>query len=146
MIAKLLVLALTAVAVCQACDCIPPKVESKRDRSDVVFRGTILEVRDSSAASGIPPGFARDMKKTVVFKVMRVWKGKVGPTFEMPAIEEIGACTGFTSDALRVGQDLLVYASRDASGQYVTSICGFHELAKDATEDFRKLGRGREPR
>ena len=82
---KLLAPFLLALGVCHACDCFEPRVQSKRDHADLIFRGTIVELRDSSTPAGI---------KTVVFRVSRVWKGNVGQTFEMPGIEETSACIG----------------------------------------------------
>jgi len=55
-------------------------------------------------------------------------------------------CIGFWPPYLKVGSDLLVYASRPpGSSEYITSICGFHKLAKDADKDFKELGAGIEP-
>jgi hypothetical protein len=69
--------------------------------SEVVFQGTIEGFRGSGA------------DRTVMFRVSRVWKGRVGPTFEMPAIETSGGlCTAFWSGLLAVGNELVVYASR----------------------------------
>jgi hypothetical protein len=76
-------------------------VSFKRDHSEVVFRGTIVELRDSQKPADLPAGFARDTKKTVVFRVSRVWKGEVGETFEMPAVEETSACVGFWPSILK---------------------------------------------
>lgn len=133
------------LGLCYACNCTEPSVEAKRDYAEIIFRGTIVELRDSSKPADISPGFARDTKKVVVFKVTRVWKGHVGQTFEMPGIEETSACIGFWPDFLKVGQDLLVYASRFGSSDYRTSICGRHKPAKDAEKDFKTLGPGKEP-
>lgn len=79
----------------------------------------------------------------VVFKVTRVWKGDVGQEFEMPAIEETSACIGFWPSFLKVGEDLLVYASRFGGSEYKTAICGDQKLAKDADNDFKTLGPAR---
>jgi len=142
---RLSALMLFAIVRCVACDCTEPSVQVKRDHADVVFRGTIVGFRDASEYDGIPPAFARNTKKNVVFKVSRVWKGQVGEIFEMPAVEETSACVGFWPSFLRIGEDLLVYASHFGSSGYLTSICGNHKLAKHAKKDFSVLGRGREP-
>ena len=119
-----------------------------RDHSDVIFRGTIVQLRDSQSI--IAP-FAnalivvRDLKKTVVFRVSRVWKGDVGPMFEMPAVAETSMCVGFWPQYLEAGTDLLVYASREQNAEYYTGICGGHKLAKDARRDFKMLGSGKIP-
>jgi hypothetical protein len=142
---KLSALLLLALGLCHACDCTEPSVEARRDRAELIFRGTIVELRDSFKSADIAPGFARDTRKTVVFRVSRVWKGQVGQTFEMPGIEETSACIGFWPDFLKVGEDLLVYASRYGGSGYRTSICGNHKRAKDAKKDFKTLGPGKEP-
>jgi hypothetical protein len=98
-----------------------------------------------------PQGFGdtRDTGKIAVFHVTRVWKGDVGPTFEMPALVETSACWGFWSDFLKVGNDLLVFAFRvpgEVAGGFIfeTGICSRTALAKD-NEDIRALGPGFEP-
>jgi hypothetical protein len=120
-------------------------VQDKRRNSEVVFRGTITSLRDATTAPDLPAGFGRDTRKIVVFRVSRVWKGNIGQTFEMPAVEEASACIGFSPDVLKVGNDLLVYASRFGGLEYYTSICGQHKLAEGA-EDFKELGPGELPR
>lgn len=116
------------------------------DHSDVVFRGTLIELRDSEVDHFLP--FVRDTRKIAVFRVARVWKGDVGPIFEMPAVEETSVCVGFNPDALRLGTDLLIYADRSRlpghQDVYYTSICGFHKVAC-GSKDLRKLGRGKDP-
>ena len=139
---KLSALLLLALHLCQACDCFEPSVQAKQDHAELILGGTIVELRDSSQSVGISSDFARNTKKIVVFRVSRVWKGNVGRTFEMPGIEETSACIGFWPDFLKVGEDLLVYASRFGGSQYVTSIRRNHKPAKDAGKDFRTLGPG----
>jgi hypothetical protein len=106
----------------------------------VIFRGTIIELRDSQGVAG--PNFGLsvfDLKKTVIFRVSR-------QIFEMPAVEETSACVGFWPPYLKAGTDLLVYASRSENSEYYTAICGGHKLAKDGSKDFRMLGPGKIPR
>jgi hypothetical protein len=68
--------------------------------SEVVFQGTI----DGFKGSGLD--------RIVIFRVSRVWKGAVGTTCEMPAIETQGGfCTAFWRGLLVVGNELVVYAS-----------------------------------
>ena len=112
----------------------------------MIFRGTIIELRDSGKGVNNAGGWYRDTGKIAVFRVTRVWKGDVEETFEMPAIEETSTCMGFWPSHLKVGNDLLVYASRfSKSGPYVTDICTRTALAKDA-KDFGELGPGSEPK
>ena len=140
---KLSALMVLAVVYCYACGCTESSVQVKQDHAELIFRGTIVELRDSSKPDRISLG--RDTKKTVVFKVTRIWKGQVGQTLEMPGIEETSACIGFLPSFLKVGEDLLVYASRFGGSEYMTSICGNHKRAKDAENDFKALGPGKEP-
>ena len=140
---------ITLVAnITYACGCIEPSVGAKKEYADVIFRATIIALRDAKAATDLPSGLVRDTEKVAVFRVSRVWKGDVGETFEMPAVEETAACIGFWPPYLKVGSDLLVYANRRGS-EYYTSICGFHKLTKDpndnAAKDFDALGPGVAP-
>jgi hypothetical protein len=131
------------VAIVAACECTEPTVQVKKEHSDVVFRGTIIELRKAESGSPVPYG-TRGTGKVAVFHVGRVWKGDVGTTFEMPAVEETSACRGFWPPYLVVGKELLIYAERRGS-DYYTSICGFHKQATDAEKDLEELGPGAEP-
>jgi hypothetical protein len=128
-----------------ACSCVAITVDQARSDAEVVFRGTITDLRDADHPPAIGPLLVRDTKKVAVFSVSRVWKGQVGPIFEMPAVEETSACTGFVPSLLKIGNDLLVYAKRfPGTSEYYTNICtrtGFAKVAKDLDE----LGPGTEP-
>ena len=142
-----LIVFLVTRGIAGACGCTEPSVQAKKDASEVIFQGTILELRN---AGGVIPAdplqtLMNKGNRVAVFRVSRVWKGEVGKTFEMPALEETSMCIGFWPPYLKVGSDLLVYASRRASPYYTTNICGFHKLAKDAAKDIAELGPGREP-
>jgi len=132
-----------------ACGCVEPSVQDKKANADVIFRGTIIALRDAKAATDLPSGWVQDTKKLAVFRVTRVWKGDIPETFEMPAVEETSMCVGFWRPYLKVGSDLLVYARR-LGAAYYTAICGSHELASDANgdpaKDFVVLGPGALPR
>jgi uncharacterized protein YihD (DUF1040 family) len=145
MFMRALALLVTVVGLCAACDCREPSVAAKRNDADLVFRGTIVELRKSTKPTNIRGGFGRDRKETVVFRVSRVWKGQVSQMFEMRAIEETAACVGFWPPLLKLGEDLLVYAKRIQGSDYLTDICGNHKPAEDAGNDFKILGPGQEP-
>jgi len=138
--------AFTATAgIVLGCTCVEPSVRDKFDHADLVFRGTIIAFRDAQKPGNLSQEVgASDEKRVAVFRVQRVWKGEVGPTLEMPAVEEGGACVGFSRPFLKVGSDLLVYAHGSHSTEYYTSICGFHKPAKTAN-DFWILGPGGGP-
>ena len=131
-----------------ACFALPSTVRQHKAAADVVFRGVIIgmQYREIRNLSDILE-FERE-PRVVVFRVGRVWKGDVGETFQMPAIENPGGvCIGFRPGLLKVGNELLVYASRVKRGPefvYMTSIDSAI-LAKDS-RDFSELGPGRAAR
>jgi hypothetical protein len=154
---------LAGLARAQDCGCTAQSAPDAEEHSDVVFRGTIAGFREYTESSAIPVG-DQDPKKFVVFHVTRVWKGEVGPTFEMPALEAPTGCLGFWPGFLKVGNELLVYAGRLRSYTvpigheivtyrtvvpdhpiYYTTICMRTQLAKGA-KDFAYLGPGEEPK
>ena len=127
-----------AVDILQACDCIDLGVRKSRQSADVVFRGTVSGFRDYAKGD-----------RLAVFRVSRVWKGPVTETFEMLAIESGYACFGFWPGHLRVGNEVLVFASSfgpDKTQDYpFLSMPCATKLAKDA-KDIQQLGRGRKPK
>jgi hypothetical protein len=130
-----------------ACDCSDPSLQEISARADVIFRGTIVALRPSTGTQGFGDTF--DTGKIAVFHVVRVWKGKLGPTFEMPAVEETSACWGFWPSLLKVGNDLLVFAFRipnETTGTFLfeTTICSRTAPAK-GNRDLEELGAGSEP-
>ncbi len=86
----------------------------------------------------------------MLFRVVRVWKGDVRATFDMPEFRETSACLGFWPKHLRVGADLVVYANRLPPGakdaEYFTDICTRTRFTNEANEDIAKLGAGWRPR
>ena len=151
---RLLILFVAAVFTVLACDCVAPPIEMAMKDADLIFRGKILDLRP-----GLNPpllqGVVRDTRKVVVFQVIRVWKGEIGPTFEMPGWEETSACVGFWPSFLKVGTELLVYAKRwprSANSPssffpdvFATSICS-RTAPVGRTRDIEELGRGYPPR
>jgi hypothetical protein len=92
----------------QACSCIGPKANEALRESDIVFRGKLVAHRDGAA----------------VFQVHEQWKGKLGSYVELEWRRgDRGDCDGFWSRDLKVGNELLVFASKGADGIYRTSIC-----------------------
>jgi len=63
----------------------------------------------------------------------------------MRAIEEAGGCWGFSSELLKLGAELIVYASQP-DGEYQTSICSRTRSVKYASKDFEELGPGEGPK
>ena len=116
------------------CDCVTPSVRQAKKGAEVVFRGTITDIRDGK----------------VIFRVDRVWKGDVGLTFEMIDFPEAAACLGFMDRWLRVGNDLLVFAWRlhryPNDNEYFTSICTRTSTWNEASDTLKKLGKWRPPK
>ena len=122
------------------CDDIEISVKQAKHISEVVFQGTVESFKGS--------GFDR----TVIFRVSRVWKGQVGRTLEMPAIETDGAmCNAFWKGLLAVGNELVVYASRPYLVDGIKSLLPIRSKstlasrAKDISALGSALGRGHTP-
>lgn len=118
------------------CDCIAVPAKEARRASEVVFRGTV----DGFSGSGA--------ERIVIFRVTRVWKGQVGPVFEMFGLEGVSLCFTWWPSLLKIGNELVVYASRlpsrtGTTTDYFPMRCKT-ALARDAL-DIRELGRGRRP-
>jgi hypothetical protein len=138
-----LTLVLISAGAVNACECSDPSVQEAKQRSAIVFRGTLIALYPTNKRTGFErPGATPTM---AVFRVGRVWKGDVAPTFEMPAIPEGGECWGFAPDFLKVGAELLVYAFR-SEGEYFTCVCCRTRFVKYAATDFQELGPGEEPK
>jgi hypothetical protein len=128
-----LALALTTPAI-QACSCLTmpnPDYVKIRDQVEVVFQGRIV-------GRSFPYGDA-------VFQVSRVWQGPVGEQFVVQWRRgDSGDCNGFWSNQLKVGAELIVFASR-RGGVYRTDICLPTKLVSDAADEIAALGPGRKP-
>jgi hypothetical protein len=136
MVGRLVVpLLLGCASLAQACECIEPSIKNAKRHSDIVFRGTITDMRDTGR------GY-----KTVVFRVVRVWKGQVTTTFEMPAFADpfTSGCVGLWPALLEIGSDIVVYAHRVNDGSFLTGTCSRTRFARDSV-DFKTLGPGRPP-
>lgn len=120
-------------SVAFGCDCVTLPVKQEKRGAEVVFRGTVTEIRGG----------------TVYFRVERVWMGNVGGTFEMPEFTASG-CIGFLPSWLFEGNDLLVFAWRllryPGDNDYFTALCSGTSLASQAGETLAKLGKGSTPR
>jgi hypothetical protein len=103
--------------------------------ADIVFRGTVVALHNPDGRT-----------PTAVFKVSRVWKGKVTESFEMTAYKEGHGCIGFTRP-MEVGAEFLVYAHHLPPGdpEYLPLPCQ-SELTKYSEAELHELGSGRRPR
>ena len=136
MVVRFLVVLFTSTCLLAQCDDIEVSAKKAEHFSELVFQGTI----EGFSSSGLD--------RTVVFRVSRVWKGQVGPTFQMPAIEtDGGLCTAFWRGLLVVGNELVVYASRLPSSNMreYFPLRGKTTLVRSA-RDIGQLGRGHKPK
>jgi len=141
---RLAVVTLLYLPAALACDCGEPTVQDAFKRADIVFTGKIAGFAPATKLyeEGKAPG---DTGKMVVFRVSRVWKGKVSENFEMHATFETAGCWGFSDRTLVAGADLLVYAFW-SGGIYQTSLCSRTNFMRYKSEDLKVLGPGVEPR
>ena len=106
-----------AVQTALCCDLVLPSVKGAIKNAEIIFRGSVEEIRDAE----------------IVFRVDRVWKGRVPGVFVMPNVVWIltRLSPRFYHGHVKVGAVLLVYAKRmpelNISG--FVSFCGFPNLA-----------------
>ena len=115
------------------CDDVEVSTKWAKHYSEVVFQGTVVGFRGP------------ENNRNVVFQVSRVWKGHVGRTFEMPAVQTNGGlCSAFWMGLLAVGNELVVYASRPIDPNEYLPIRSKTTLVSKA-KDLKALGRGHAP-
>jgi hypothetical protein len=138
MLVRLVFALLMSVHLFAQCDDVAISTKEARHASDVVFQGVIEGFRDAGKS------------RTVIFRVSRVWKGQVGPTFEMPAIETTGGlCTAFWKGQLGLGNELVVFASRNRylPGEGVEYLpLRQKSVLVGKSMDISALGRGHRPK
>jgi hypothetical protein len=124
-----------STCLCAQCDDVEISTKVAKRGSDLVFQGTIQEFRGSGA------------DRNVVFRVSRVWKGRVGPTFEMPAIQTGGSlCTAFWNGLLAPGNELVVFASRSPFFDQKYLALRQKSVLVSESKDISKLGRWHKPK
>ena len=123
-----------SMALASACDCVKLSAKVAKREAEIVFRGTVVAMHESS-----------DHFPIATFKVVRVWKGDVSETFEMPAMQERSGCLGFTPP-VEIGAEFLVYARRPnpSVSDYLPLPCQ-SDLASRTKDQFQELGPGRKP-
>jgi hypothetical protein len=113
-----------------ACTCFPPAAKEASGSVDIVFRGVLVEHKGIFA----------------VFRISEQWKGNRGADVEIEWREgDRGDCNGFWPKYLKVGNELLVFATRGAGGIYRTSICLPTKLVAEAQTELHDLGPGSPP-
>ena len=118
-----------------ACTCAPPKGPAEElGLAAAVFSGRVVEIRRRKRGEDIFAGVE------AVLRVERAWKGVEGASVSVFTASHSGTC-GY---GFKEGRTYLVYAHKDAKGRLSTGICGRTRRLKDAGEDLKELGAGRE--
>ena len=120
-----------ATETATACVCaLGVTTQEAISRSDIVFRGEIVAHEWGSA----------------VFRVHEYWKGNLKRTVKVQWRHQTGGdCNGFSHDQLKIGNELLVFATKRRFGGYRTSICLPTKLVAKATKVLDDLGPGNPP-
>jgi hypothetical protein len=136
MVVRFLTVLFTCTCLLAQCDDVYVSPKQAKRFSEVVFQGTIAGFKGSG------------LDRTVIFRVSRVWKGPVGPTFEMPAIEtDGGLCTAFWRGLLIVGNELVVYASHlPSSNRNEYLPLRGKSIPVSRAKDISQLARGHKPK
>lgn len=113
------------VSAAFACSCIAMTVEERYDRADVVFTGTVKEVREENLYN----------RKYVRFDVDTIWKGTYG--------EELWVYTPWDSAGCGVefvkDKEYVVYSRRDEQGYLQTMLCDGTSEKQYADDDMDYL-------
>jgi len=122
-----------------ACSCAElASVEDSLERSEAVFSGKVLEIKELKNTSGY-------MRKSVKFEVNKVWKGRS----ESLIVIYTGIGGGDCGYAFVEGKEYLVYANSttmyDNVKELTTISCDRTALISQAQEDLSILGEGEAP-
>lgn len=122
-----------------ACSCVEPQsTEAELVRSEAVFAGNVLVVKEHKSLSGY-------MTKSVLFEVSQSWKGVA----ESQIIIKTGQGDGDCGYSFQEGVEYLVYANSSSmygdEDDLVTIICSRTKDFSTAQEDIAVLGQGDAP-
>jgi hypothetical protein len=157
---RLLLSLCLAMSAASACDCIGPAVHEELDRSSIVFRGVVTNIRE------FPPRPDMDRARNVVtFSVSAYWKGNSGKEIILHLLAPRPDCNGadfevkkeyvvfaesHIADDVRIENELW-FGWLDllpAGTQIFTarSLCSNTAEAVNARKTLRALGKGSKPR
>lgn len=121
-------------SIVSACSCAElPSVKEEVERSDAVFSGMVLDIREKRNAS-----------KSVLFEVRNIWKG----ADESQIIITTGQGGGDCGFIFKEGTEYLVYASESTlfgEKSLASSICDRTNKMTSLQEDITILGDGQPP-
>lgn len=125
-------------SITSACSCAEmPSVEEEFERSQAVFSGKVLDVREKKDIKGF-------MRKSVLFEVTNTWKG----VEQSQVIITTGQGGGDCGIDFKVGHDYLVYANESkmyGAKSLVSIICDRTNELSTLQEDLKILGEGQPP-
>lgn len=125
-------------SITQACSCAElPSAEEEFERSQAVFRGKVMDVREKRSLNG-------ELAKSVLFEVESIWKG----IKQSQVIIITGLGGGDCGFNFIEGQTYLVYASESTmygEKSLVTTVCNRTNKLSVLQEDLTILGAGQPP-
>src|SRR5688572_12494594 len=128
---------LIAAASSFACTCAPSQSATEElKRAAAVFAGRVLEVKRHKR----PANLFADVE--VIFVVDRDWKGVEGTTVSVFT----GSWSASCGYGFKAGRTYLVYAYENTERRLVTGICSRTTRLKNAREDLKQIGPGRDRR
>ena len=124
--------------ITSACSCAElPSVEEEFERSQAVFSGKVVDVREKRSIKGY-------QTKSVLFKVTNTWKGVKQSQIIITTGQGGGDC-GFN---FKEGQEYLVYVNKSTmygGKTLVSTICDRTNELSVLQEDLKILGEGQPP-
>jgi hypothetical protein len=142
-----LCLTLAPVSLAMA-DCISPSPSSALTQSEVVFRGTVVEMK----TIGKPDRPQWGAAWTVTFDVSQVWKGVVGKRFVLHIVQE---SEDDAFETFERGSDFLVFATRNsprktarfgiAGATFGAAGCSGTVSLPAGTKSLSEIGPGKRP-
>ena len=125
-------------SITSACSCAElPSVEEEFERSQAVFSGKVVDVREKRSIKGY-------QTKSVLFEVTNTWKG-VKQSQMIITTGQGGESCGFHFNE---GQEYLVYANESTmygAKSLVATICDRTNKLSVLQEDLKILGEGQPP-
>ncbi|MFZ3591136.1 hypothetical protein ACOI1C_18275 [Bacillus sp. DJP31] len=123
-----------------ACSCIEPgAVEVELERSDAVFTGKAIEIKEQKQLGG-------GTINKILFELIATWKGESKSQIVITTGQGHGDC-GYD---FRQGEEYLVYAHRSSMYGYnntglTTIVCDRTNELSEAEDDLVELGEGKAP-
>ena len=126
-------------SITSACSCAElPSVEEEFERSQAVFSGKVVDVREKRSIKGY-------QTKSVLFEVTNTWKGVKQSQMIITTGQGGGGDCGFD---FKEGQEYLVYANESTlygAQSLASTICDRTNELSVLQEDLKILGEGQPP-